>query len=334
VAPFLITISGLLLLLNVTTVSFAFSPPMSLRKNKASSGEGASLQQAMQPLSSNKKRDSVILYSKHPLVTSTAIFASMNFAGFIISLITKSHVHLDLIGTGAFAVAALAPLLMGNPAAPVNGRILVSSAAVAVWGTKLASFLFYRALMLQHDARLTATLSTVPGTATFWFISFLWGFLCSLPHTLGTTSKAAGSFPYTVAGSVLFGLGLTMETVADAQKWWFKSNHVGKFCNIGVWSISQHPNFFGNLLLWFGILVINVPALDKKRLAMALLSPLFMGMLFYGQATGAMLRTVEMAKVKYGNQLGYAEYLAETPLIVPNFWKLVFGSASVSSKAS
>ena len=277
------------------------------------------------------KPSSALVLNSTPLTTSTGIFAAMNLVGFLISILTQSHVHLDLIGTGAFAMVGLSPLLGLSPSVVLNGRTLASCVALTLWGSKLAGFLFYRALILQHDARLTSTLSTVPGTAVFWTISFLWGLVCSLPHTLGTMSTVPGQ--YTMVGLFVFFIGFTVETMADAQKWIFKGTNPGQYCNTGLWSISQHPNHFGNLVLWAGIFIINIPALigppntnvwnRYRRLALALLSPIFMGILFHGQSSGTITNAVELAKMRYGNQAGYTEYIAETPLIIPNIWKWI-----------
>ena len=48
------------------------------------------------------------LAGKPTLLKSAAIFGSANALGFGISAATGSHLHLDLIGTGVFAVAAVA----------------------------------------------------------------------------------------------------------------------------------------------------------------------------------------------------------------------------------
>jgi steroid 5-alpha reductase family enzyme len=138
--------------------------------------------------------------------------------------------------------------------------------------------------------------------------------------------SAAPAQPTTTAlGMLLFAGGIVLETMADAQKWRFKATSYppGQYCNVGLWSISQHPNFFGNLVLWAGIFILNVPALvrSKRILATALLGPAFMMALFYGQATGHITDAVQMAAAKYANQEGYAQYIAETPLIVPNFFR-------------
>ena len=74
-----------------------------------------------------------------PVASSAAIFGAANGLGLGISLATGWHYHLDLIGTGIFAVAAMA--VAGQ--APLQRA---SAFAVAGWAVKLAGFLFYRAL--------------------------------------------------------------------------------------------------------------------------------------------------------------------------------------------
>ena len=269
-----------------------------------------------------------VSFNNGPLQLSSIIFSAINLLGFFISLFTGSHIHLDLLGSGAFAAASLPTLLSSS--SPT--RVMVSSGAVALWGTKLASFLFFRALKVKTDVRLEDTLGTVSGTATFWFISLFWGLICSLPHTLGTTSSLKGN-PITLClGFVLYLLGLATETKADYQKWMFKQSNPGKFCNEGLWSISQHPNFFGNLLLWLGIFVMNADSLIEPvkenggffstllgswRVWVALLSPAFIWSLFQGQATGSVTNSLELANQKYGSDATYNAYIKNVPLIVP-----------------
>eukprot|EP00586_Coscinodiscus_wailesii_P022254 CAMPEP_0172506260 /NCGR_PEP_ID=MMETSP1066-20121228/193270_1 /TAXON_ID=671091 /ORGANISM="Coscinodiscus wailesii, Strain CCMP2513" /LENGTH=282 /DNA_ID=CAMNT_0013283205 /DNA_START=152 /DNA_END=997 /DNA_ORIENTATION=+ len=231
---------------------------------------------------------------------STSAIGAINALGFLVSLATGSHLHLDLLGTGAFAVSAALPLI--TKGASLTPRVTLSCAAVCLWGVKLAGFLFFRALKLGHDARLDETLSTVGGTAAFWTISAVWGLVCSLPHALGTTSSLPGNDVAVGVGTAAFVVGFLTETCADYQKWNFKqSGPPGAFCNVGLWSVSQHPNFLGNFVLWTGIFVMNASALIEpvgagvgllgriwswRRVGLALLSPLFMWTLFSGQANG------------------------------------------------
>jgi len=286
----------------------------------------------------------MVSFDPTPFHQSASIFTLINLLGLLISIVSGgSHVHLDLLGTGAFAVASLLPPLVWIPKLQNNSRIMLSSMCVAVWSLKLAAFLFYRACKVKTDARLDDTLNTFSGTVGFWIISFLWGITCSLPHTLGSTSPYSGNSYSMGLGLILFILGWITETRSDYQKWMLKQSNVGKtqFCNVGLWSVSQHPNFFGNLLLWLGILVMNADSLIEhhplsrqnqlkaqsvaslvwrsRRLWIALLSPAFMFLLFNGQAKGSITNSVELAMKKYGGRPDglFEKYIQETPLIFP-----------------
>lgn len=296
---------------------------------------------------------SIAIFSNAPFFQSLQIYTASNVIGLLISLLTKSHIHLDLIGTGAFAIASILPYIgiaLQKTSSTIDasllissgalGRITLSTAAVTIWGTKLAGFLFYRAMQLKKDQRLVELFKTVSGTCTFWSFSLVWGILCSLPHTLGLTSSASGNIITLSTGSILYILGLVTESLADYQKWKFKSSNPGKFCNIGLWSVSQHPNYFGNLLLWTGIWVMNVPALieldsplpfntehfplslfqsiwNARRAIVSLLSPLFAFALFNKQASGDMLNSLEITQKRYGNDPSFALYKETVPLIFP-----------------
>jgi hypothetical protein len=133
-------------------------------------------------------------------------------------------------------------------------------------------------------------------------------------------------------------LGLLTETTADYQKTAFKLANPGQFCDTGLWSLSQHPNWFGNIVLWSGIFMMNAPALIEpaavkagtitvwknllryKRLGAAFLSPIFILYLFSGQANGSITESVQLAHKRYGygTNVDYTKYIDTTPLIFPN----------------
>jgi steroid 5-alpha reductase family enzyme len=265
-----------------------------------------------------------------------AIIIGANVLGLLMSLTTNSHLHVDLLGTGAFAVSALPTLL--NKSLP--DRVRLSSAAVFTWSSKLAAFLFYRILQTGHDGRLDDILAHPLYATGFWTFSMAWGILCTLPHSLGTTSSMPGSPIALRLGCALFGLGLLTETTADYQKTVFKLAHPGQFCDTGLWSLSQHPNWFGNMVLWSGIFLMNAPALIEplaakagvntmtvwknmlryKRIGLAFVSPIFMLYLFSGQANGSITESVKLSyeRYGYGKNDAFTKYIDTTPLIFPN----------------
>jgi hypothetical protein len=149
--------------------------PMSIRKNSAAGGATSGTAannphpKGALPVASpgrggaTKLRSAPIIFNNAPLIKSTVTFALANGLGWIISLATGSHVHLDLIGTGAFAVAGLSSIL--GDTGGVLDRVQLSGGMMALWGVKLAGFLFFRALQVGHDKRLDETLSSFSGTS-------------------------------------------------------------------------------------------------------------------------------------------------------------------------
>jgi steroid 5-alpha reductase family enzyme len=318
---------------------------MSLRNNKAtrpsSSSGGPSTSprgsgSSSGPNGSNIPRGGAAssIFDNAPMFWSQSIIVGANLLGFLLSVTTGSHLHVDMLGTGAFAVAALPTLLKTS----LPDRVRLSSAAVLTWSSKLAAFLFYRILQTGHDGRLDDILANPLYAAGFWTFSMAWGILCTLPHSLGASSSLAGNPIAMRLGCALFGLGLLTETTADYQKTAFKLANKGQFCDTGLWSLSQHPNWFGNMVLWSGIFVMNAPALIEpaavkagtmtvwknmlryKRLGVAFLSPIFILYLFSGQANGSITESVKLAHARYGygTNVDYTKYIDTTPLIFPN----------------
>ncbi len=277
-----------------------------------------------------------------PIAASAAIIGAGNVVGYGLTVATRSQYHVDLVGTGLFAVSALA-LRGASGFASMQG---ISAAAIALWSIKLAGFLLYRVIGTGHDARLDDLLGSPGPAAGFWVGQFMWGFVVSLPHTLAAAVPTAVRPAFGAVHGVGLGMyaaGLIIETVADAQKWAFKASNPGAFCNAGLWGLSQHPNWFGNLLLWTGLLVYNAPTLLARqgeadglvarglRLGLASLSPILLWLLFGGQAGGSLGPGVELANAKYGGDKKYLDYVGSVPLIVPKIGQVLgrlFGGGS------
>lgn len=322
-----------LLLLQLVGAASALSkePLPQAPRSAVSSRRGATTLTAARGVPSARGRAASPAMALGPVAASAAVYGAANALGFGISVATNWHYHLDLIGTGVFAISALV----------VRGGGLVqqvSAGAVSLWAVKLASFLFYRALQVKRDARLEGLLATTSGSASFWFVSFLWAFVVSLPHTVAAAVPPASQPPFgatSAVGLAMFAAGLGLETAADWQKWVFKGSpaNAGRFCDVGVWRLTQHPNWFGNLLLWSGLFVMNVPALAARtpgvpgwrrfaRLASAALCPLFLWRLFSAQAGGSMLDAAAQAAAKYEGVPGYQAYVDTTPLLFPTLSSL------------
>lgn len=111
--------------------------------------------------------DSDVIFNVTPFLKYNVAIGFFNLLGMTISLLfPRKQYHLDLLGTGAFALSAVFALLSARDMSAMMDlqRVQISSAAVIIWSVKLASFLFYRACKVRSDARLDSMLATTSGT--------------------------------------------------------------------------------------------------------------------------------------------------------------------------
>ena len=87
----------------------------------------------------------------------------------------------------------------------------------------------------------------------------------------------------------------------------------GKFIDVGLWSWSRHPNYFGEITLWVGIAVIALPALDGWQYV-TLISPVFVYVLLTRISGIPLLES--RGKKKWGDDPEYQAYKKRTPVLV------------------
>ena len=120
-------------------------------------------------------------------------------------------------------------------------------------------------------------------------------------------------------GLTIWIAGFIIEVKADSQKKKFSSNpeNRNKFINEGLWSRSRHPNYFGEILLWFGVSIISFPVLQGAQL-FTLISPIFVYILL---VKGSGIPILERrADKKWGGQPEYEAYKSSTPVLVPKLF--------------
>ena len=86
--------------------------------------------------------------------------------------------------------------------------------------------------------------------------------------------------------------------------------------NEGLWSLSRHPNYYGEITLWLGIAFIACPVLQGWQL-LTLISPIFVYILLTRISGVIMLE--RRADKKWGEDPEYQLYKESTSSLVPMF---------------
>jgi len=203
-------------------------------------------------------------------------------------------------------------------------RQQICSACVLTWAARLGIFLARRAAK-HGDSRFDKVKHKPKVFFVYWMIQGLWCLLTALPVYLQLAqsrrdSKPLGLVDYASWGGWLMGFGL--EVVADAQKTAWKAAGNRSFIDSGVWKYSQHPNYFGEMLLWASLCISCINSLGADALLSklaALGSPAFVCYLVRYVSGVPLLQ--KAALQKYGSDPRYMDYIARTSLLVPWFPK-------------
>ena len=100
----------------------------------------------------------------------------------------------------------------------------------------------------------------------------------------------------------------TMQGIADIQMHKFRKNRNASFIRIGLWKYSRHPNYLGEILMWWGVaLSVICAAPNAWYLAVGALANT---VLFFAVS-------IPMADGRQSRKEGFAEYKKQTRMLLP-----------------
>lgn len=149
----------------------------------------------------------------------------------------------------------------------------------------------------------------------FWFFQGIAVWVIMLPVTIWFDRQGAFS-RILLVGAGIWAVGLVIETIADIQKFRHKSRPAGgtRWVDTGLWRYSRHPNYFGELLCWWGVFVAVAADLGAW-VWIGAIGPVTITYLLL-RVTG--IPTLEKsANEKWSTDPEYRRYRARTRLLVP-----------------
>lgn len=233
---------------------------------------------------------------------------------FIPAYLLQSEKFYDITGSITYISVTLIAVLLSKK---IDARSLLLLILVIIWAGRLGTFLFRRVHKVGKDGRFDDIKPSFIRFLTAWSVQGLWvTFTLAAALAAITTSTRKPFDVFAVVGLLIWIFGFGFEVVADTQKNRFRQNpeNKGKFIQTGLWSISRHPNYFGEIVLWIGVTVIALPVLQGWQWV-TLISPLFVTVLLTRISGVPILE--KRADARWGGQEDYESYKSRTPVLIP-----------------
>lgn len=256
------------------------------------------------------------------LAACAALSMLIQWVAFIPAYLRRTESFYDLTGTFTALVLVAVPLAAGAAERPYSIRPMMATTLVAIWALRLGMFLAERIRRAGKDGRFDVIKHDPGRFLIAWSLQGLWVFFTTLAALIliGEPTYARRLFVSDGVGWAMWGLGFGIEVVADRQKRAFHEDpaNQGRWIDVGLWSRSRHPNYFGEILLWTGIFVSGL-GVYRGAQWVAALSPLFVAALLT-RGSGVPLLEAR-ADAKWGQDPAYIAYKARTPTLIPRLWR-------------
>lgn len=235
----------------------------------------------------------------------------------IISIPLRDVSIIDMFFAVILCAIAVVSYLLAEGAPPRKQLVL---ALVLIWALRITIHLVRRNWGHGEDPRYTKLRGWAASDRAFIWLSLRQVFLlqgvvlwfASLPLQFAMFTPQPPQLGLLAwLGAALWLLGFVCEALADHQLSAFRADAAnrGKVLSSGLWRYSRHPNYFGELCVWWGIFLI---ACEHPLGWLTVIGPLVYSYLVIN-VTGQRTLDKKLAREKPG----YAEYMSVTSGLVP-----------------
>lgn len=238
------------------------------------------------------------------------------FIWFLISTYRNNYSLVDIAWGGGFVVVAWVGFLTTSQHSLQRLILLV---LVTLWGGRLFWHLTLRNWNAKEDYRYMAIRkrwgNKFVHLKAFFNVFFLQGFLLffiALPiiHTFSVSQDRTSLTWWQFLGMFVWIIGFLFEVIGDWQLKQFKVNpdNKGKLLTTGLWSITRHPNYFGEATSWWGIFLLSISSWSSIWL---IISPIIITLLLL------FVSGVPLLEKKYKDRPDFQLYSQSTSKFFP-----------------
>jgi steroid 5-alpha reductase family enzyme len=233
-------------------------------------------------------------------------------AWFFIALIKKRNDVADIAWGLGFVAIAFFLLLTKQP----SMQSVLVYVLIAIWGIRLATHIGLRSKGKPEDFRYKQWREEWGKSfllRSYLQVYLLQGFfmwIISIPIIVVSIASDQATSTLILAGLIIWLIGFAFEAIGDYQLMVFIKNKKSKFdiMQTGLWKYTRHPNYFGEVLLWWGIFIIVLPL---KYGIWAIISPITISyLLLY-------VSGIPMLEAKYKNNEQFQAYKKRTSAFFP-----------------
>jgi steroid 5-alpha reductase family enzyme len=219
-----------------------------------------------------------------------------------------------------FSIAAEAILFALLYGGALSFWLVAQLVLLFAYGVRLGSYLVTRERAVSFARELEASKersANIKGGVKFaiWIsVSALYVAMAS-PALFSLSARAAGAdLPSLPVGVVIMLAGLVLETLADWQKSRFKAHNPKTFVQKGLYAVVRCPNYFGEMVFWFGLFASGVSAYQSLgNWLIAAIGLVCIELIMLGSARRLELKQAE----RYGGDPAYRDYVRRVPILLP-----------------
>jgi len=243
-------------------------------------------------------------------IAAVTLYASV---WFLVALKLRRNDVADVAWGAGFIVLALVAQFA---AADVSNRGILLLALVAVWGLRLSLHIGLRNKGKAEDPRYRKWREEWGAHArarAYFQVFLLQGFLIVVilfPVTYVLAHRSSGLTWLDALGAAVWLVGFVFEAVGDLQLARFKKDpgNRGRVITSGLWKYTRHPNYFGEVTLWWGVWLIacSAPGGWKTVFGPATITALIL-----------LVSGIPLLERKYDGNLEFKEYQRRTSAFFP-----------------
>ena len=251
------------------------------------------------------------------LLQIITVFVYMNI-GFFIALKTKRNDLADVMWGIGFVLLALIGALQNSTT--IN---IVIALMVAIWGIRLASHIGPRFFNKKEEdfryknwRREWGKRWVLISWLKVFILQAFFMILVSMSFLVSNRFDDGAWSLINIIGILIFAIGFLFETVGDWQlkKFIVNKDNKGKIMQQGLWRYTRHPNYFGEVVLWWGIWLTTI---NTPYFLLGIIGPLVISFLIL-KVSG-----IPMLEKKYEGRHDFEEYKQRTNAFFPWFPKKI-----------